>query len=371
MTLISLSSIEDLENLCATQVAEGLNLEFKLKEDSSAPTLSKGDKRSIAEAVSAYANSDGGVLIYGIRSQRTTAGDVATELVPIAAIEQFLAEFRSVCALNINPAVPRMSLDFVSSGNGDGSGFLICSVERSDMRPHMSTAPNVHRYYRRSFEGNVPMTPSEVRDQILSIRDAILTPILYKNNGGSFSNNRGIISGRTSIRFYLRNSGRALCKNPFLRISANCQLHSHSTNFDHRQNVWKTEFPPNTMVHVEDDIDCMGLYLNLIVRADLVLRAFELNSDVFDDAVYMMPGAAEHHVSTVTDKVSLENVIFTLRYGAENAPVSEHIHTMSRSEFAARVLSEQTIRDMLLESLGTLRLDLLEAYVARHTPLAT
>lgn len=368
MSLLSLSTIDDLENLCALKVAEGLNLEFKLKDDPSVAVLSKNDKRAIAKAISAFANSDGGVLVYGIRSQRTSGSDVATELIPIAAIDHFVAEFRTVCALNINPTLLSTKVESIPSRNGDGSGFLACSVARSDMRPHMSVATDVHRYYRRSFEGSVPMTPSEIRDQILAIRDAVLEPVIVEKAGGSFSNNRGIISGKRSIRFHLKNSGRALCKNPFLRIGASCALYSHAAHFDHHLNVWKTDFAPGTLVHIEDQIDCMGLYLNLIVRADLLQRAFEQNSDDLGAAVYMMPGAAEHHVSTVTDKVSLEEVVFTLRYGAENAPVSEQIYKLRRDQFAAQLLAEQSVRDMLSESIGGVRADLLDAFTARHTP---
>ena len=95
------STAADLEFLCANAVAEGLRLEFKEKEDRTTAALSKGDKKQIAEAVSSFANSDGGTIIFGIKTKRSGDGDVAAELMPIANVEQFASNFRMVCSLNV------------------------------------------------------------------------------------------------------------------------------------------------------------------------------------------------------------------------------------------------------------------------------
>src|SRR5689334_16423955 len=126
-----LTSAGDLESLCFNMVAEGLQIEFKQKEDPSTSTVSKIDKRAIAEAISSFANSDGGTLIYGIKTQRHGAADIAVELVPIANIDDFESSFRTVCALNISPSVPEIAVRSIKL-DGTDQGFLVCEVSRSD-----------------------------------------------------------------------------------------------------------------------------------------------------------------------------------------------------------------------------------------------
>lgn len=57
--LNSIVTDADLEALCANAVAEGLQIEFKEKEDPTTAVLSKSEK-NIAQALSSFANSGGG-----------------------------------------------------------------------------------------------------------------------------------------------------------------------------------------------------------------------------------------------------------------------------------------------------------------------
>lgn len=357
-------SLRDLASLCETGVPEGLNLEFKRKEDPRTPDLSRGDKKNIAQAVSSFANSDGGILILGIRSARSAGADIAEELVPIAEVDRFLTQFQIVCSLNVSPELSSISAWAIYSGEDSASGYVVCEVGRSTRRPHMSTAPGVHSYYRRSFEGSVPMTPSEVRDQILAVRDAILKPVVDACRGGSFTNQGEWISARTSVQFHLRNVGQALCKNPFLRVQASCGLHTNSSTFDGALQAWKTDFPYGTLIHVDDQISCFSLHLNAIIRADILAQQFEAGGANLSEAVIVLPGAAEFRTDTVTDKVSLEGIDFALRYGAENAPATESQVFLSRQDIAKRLLAEQTVRQMAAHWPFPFRVDLVEEFLA-------
>jgi hypothetical protein len=357
-----LESAADLESLCFNQVAEGLLLEFKEKEDASTGVLSKNDQKSIAEVVSAFANSDGGTLIFGIKSQRRGSIDVASELAPIANIEQFADAFAQVCSLNVGPQIPDIDIRIVKLAEKKHAGFLVCEVSRSDRRPHMSTAPNVHRYYRRSFEGTVPMTPSEIRDQILAVRDAILEPIVTYPAGGSFSPSRHWISAHISFVFSLKNVGRSVCRNPFLRVHADADLYSHSATYDSALAAWKTMFPDGTLIHVDDQQSCLSLSLNACVLTDRLSAHFHNQSHDLTDAVMIFPGSQNHNVSTITDKTSLDGVELHLRYGAENAPVTERTVPFSRLELARGLLGQSSIREMHTQNWGAWVQSLVDEY---------
>lgn len=358
---LDLNSSADFESLCVNAVAEGLRLEFKEKEDPSTATLSRGDKKQIAEPVSSFANSDGGTIIFGVKTEKRSGSDVAVNLRPIADIEQFASNFRMVCSLNVSPPVPHTEVRAIACEN-TGQGFIVCEVSRSDKRPHMSTAPGVHSYFRRSFEGNVPMTPSEVRDQILAVRDAILEPVVPAPAGGSFSMNHDWVSARVSFVFYLRNVGQALCRIPFLRVKSSCKLHSHQATYDRVLRAWKTEFPYGTLIHVEDQLRCLSLAFHACVRFDILRALFKTEAMDLTESVMIFPGSDNYHTTTVTDKVSLSGIDFELRFGAENAPATTAEISFSRRQLAKAILSQSTIVDMYTQNVGIFREDLVRGF---------
>jgi hypothetical protein len=352
-------TFDEIESLCTNAVAESLQLEFKEKEDPSTSALSRTDKKQIAEAVSSFANSDGGTIIFGVRSERRGDSDVASELKPIADAADFASNFKMVCSLNVSPSlIPAQVRAVLVPGSNDG--FIVCEVVRSNARPHMSTAPGVHSYFRRSFQGNVPMTPTEVRDQILAVRDAILEPIINYPAGGMYSMGYNWVSGRTSVVLSLKNVGQALCRNPFLRVSSETKLHSNSATFDAALGAWKTTFPYGTLIHVDDQESCLTLAFHIAVRFDILHRLFEHNASDFTESVLVLPAADSYRLDTITDKVSLEEICLHLKFGAENAPATESVVPLTRSKIASGVLSQGAVRDFYMQSTGPWRSDLLQ-----------
>lgn len=352
----------DLQTMCESSVPEGLQIEFKEKEDASNPEISKSDKRNIAKVICSFANSDGGTLIYGIRSERVDGVDVAREIRSISNIERFRVQFELVCRLNTSPVLERCTIYAIATDGPDGA--LVCEVERSDARPHMSTAPGEHTYYRRGFEGSVLMAPSEIRDQILAVRDAVLLPIIDTGSGGSFSRGEIWISVNQSVQFSLRNIGKSLCKNPYLRVKSTCPMYSHDARFDTVSQAWKTDFIPGWMIHSEDQIGCFSLNYSVLVRLDKLDTAFSLDSDCLTDTVLLRPGVQHEQVKTITDKVSLDQIGFELRFGGENAAARVETYQLHRSTVAKQILQQSTIREMAATRIGRFRVDLVDRYAA-------
>jgi hypothetical protein len=244
----------------------------------------------------------------------------------------------------------------------DDAGFVVCTIPRSLNRPHMSTAAGENRYYRRSFSGNLLMTPGEIRDQILAVRDAILEPVIQPVAGGSFTNHGGWISACIAISLSLKNVGRALCRNPFLRARASSPLHSHSATYDDALQAWKTEFPDGTFIHVEDQKSCLSLSFYACIRFDILLLRFQQSLPMLTEAVLILPGSQDFRVDTISDKESLDRVELVLRYGAENAAAAETSVKLTREVLAKQILEQATVRDMTLQTLGQYRTDLVAAF---------
>ena len=207
------------------------------------------------------------------------------------------------------------------------------------------------------------MTPSEVRDQILAVRDAILEPIISYPAGGSFSPGPRWISLSAPIVFSLRNVGRALCRNPFLRVKGDVNLYSHSATYDGALAAWKTMFPDGTLIHVDDQQSCLSLSVNACVLSNRLSALFDSQSTDLTDAVMIFPGSRNHNVDTVTDKTSLEGIELYLRYGAENAPVTDKTVSFSRRQLARGLLQQSSIRDMHMQNFGPWIQALVDQYI--------
>jgi hypothetical protein len=339
----------DFESLCFNAVAEGLRLEFKEKEDSSKAALSRSDKKQIAEAVTSFANSDGGTIIFGVKTERRGDTDVASALKPIADVEEFASNFRTVCSLNVSPPIPHIEVRAIRFG-GSGRGFVVCKVDRSDQRPHMSTAPGVHSYFRRSFQGNVPMTPSELRDQILSVRDAVLDIKIRLGGGGMFTNHADHMSATLSVLFSLKNTGRTLCKNPFMRVNKTVKMNSNTNSYDSRFGGYKTEFPYGTMIHVEDELGCLNLQFSAIVDFFKLKEIFQSEEIDLTSSVILLPYHDAKEMMSIGDKESLPSLTFAVAFGAENAPARSEVMAVTRRAVAQKLLRQSSAREMFLAS---------------------
>jgi hypothetical protein len=360
-----LTTFDDLLALCNSGVAEGLQLEFKLKENPASPDLSKLDKRAIAEAVSSFANSDGGTLVYGVRTERQSGCDVAAEMVSIAEIDRFLSNFRLVCALNISPEVT-CAARVIYTDNTQTSGYLVCEVERSDRRPHMSTAPGVHSYYRRSFDGSALMTPSEISDQILAVREALLKPTIDIVSGGTFSDMGDWLAIRTSFSFGLANFGSRICKNPFLRVQCDRATRSYGAGYDRRLNAWKMDIPSGALIHVDDAMS----FFDLQFSAWISLEALRLgcgSEEGLINAVRICETIGEPDVRALREQTQIDSLNLTVIFGAENAAAKTMAISFDRDELAARILVKLggNIRDIVIGRVGIWRSDLVEQVAQR------
>jgi hypothetical protein len=145
---------QDLLNLITNAVQENLNLDYKRKE-----SLENTDQRKneIGKDVSAFANSDGGTIVYGMEENRhlpVRLNGVDATVTTREWIEQVInSKIRPrIAGIRINP-VPLSTLSM-------GTAFVV-SVPASRSAPHMASD---HKYYKRfNFESR-PMEHYELED---------------------------------------------------------------------------------------------------------------------------------------------------------------------------------------------------------------
>lgn len=135
-----------IDQLIVDREAEQLFLDFKRSADGGAgTTLHPKDRANFAEAVSGFANSEGGVIIWGVEcSPRSDAGDVASAKVPIHNARRFLSLLEgavSGCTLPPHTGVQHRAIDNMPGG----PGYVVSYIPQSHLAPHQ--AQHAKPYY--------------------------------------------------------------------------------------------------------------------------------------------------------------------------------------------------------------------------------
>src|SRR5229473_4366007 len=139
---------------------EHLSLEFKTI---AGPEMKAGnDQRSFAKALSGFANSAGGVVVWGIGTTKSASGnDAASSRAPIRNVAMFVQRLAEFTSLYVTPSVVGVAHRQFELPNGDGSAATY--VPESDAGPHMALV-GLDRYFKRGAVGFYPLQHFDVSD---------------------------------------------------------------------------------------------------------------------------------------------------------------------------------------------------------------
>ncbi|MEO7144867.1 MAG: ATP-binding protein [Bryobacteraceae bacterium] len=145
-------SLSDIEKMIRDQVQENIHLDYK---DSRA--VRKDARDDFAKDVSAFANSDGGVLIYGVgekdhlpvaTDQGVDDGEISREWI------------ESAIMTGINPRIEDIRI--LPIPISPGRSFYVIEVQKSFRGPHQASPDK--RYYKRHNFMSTPMEDYEIAD---------------------------------------------------------------------------------------------------------------------------------------------------------------------------------------------------------------
>lgn len=161
-----INSIADLESLIENKIPESTTLEYK----SSFGIQNKKWKEELAKDISAMANSNGGIIIYGIREKECEGGDsVPEKLLPISNSDMSKDQLTQLISSNIQPVINGLEIRFVPYDAG--AGFYIVTIPQSNTA-HQNRL--THIYYKRRNATVEAMEDYEIRD----IMNRSKTPII-------------------------------------------------------------------------------------------------------------------------------------------------------------------------------------------------
>ena len=203
------SKLSGIQKLVSDNAEETQILEFKQLFDLS----SKQGKKQISKHITGMANGAGGVFVIGVGTKKKNGIDVADSLHEIADVENYAQQLKGMIGLYSSPQIENMIFDVIDAGKTDKSGFVILSVPLSNLRPHMATAADEKRYYRRGLDGTFMMDHQQIKEMFLALRDASLNLEITPRWSLTSYPNLGI-----NFDLELQNSGRVVSKNPFVRV---------------------------------------------------------------------------------------------------------------------------------------------------------
>lgn len=205
-----ISAIERIVDQC---IEESHRLDFKIKASPNKLELEKEDKRALGEAASGFANADGGILIIGVRTENHQGVDRAKEIVLIPNVAAVADRYKSYLSECVTPPLDELRIAPISYDNGHG--VIVLDIPKGPMRPHLSTAPGHHRFYRRVADRFMQMERYEIEEMFNLVSQPQLELVFEYSDGGSFGENP------TSLLFFgLRNTSNTIGKYPYLSIDS-------------------------------------------------------------------------------------------------------------------------------------------------------
>ena len=209
-------SRDNLDQYLAEHQEENLHLDFKTL---AGPNLrASEDKRNLAKALSGFANSDGGIIVWGVDARKNADRvDCAGSLKPIAGVASLVSRLNGLTSDMVNPSVDGIQHRVVHQ-DADGSGFAATLVPRSDAGPHMAKA-GLDRYYKRSGDSFLKMEHFDVADMFGRRPRPSLALLHTITTAGTKT-----VEGRTVVLLRvvlgIENSGRGTARAPYLAVKA-------------------------------------------------------------------------------------------------------------------------------------------------------
>ena len=209
MLFNSLSSAE-IAAFVTERRQEDLTLDFKL-----APRNldDKDERKVLARAISGFANSGGGLIVWGVDARKDADGiDSATRAVPITDPKLFMSKLIQHGAAATSPPVPGVVHRLVEGPEGP---FALTYVPESDRGPHMAKLGE-DRYFQRSGDSFLKMEHPALADMFGRRPRPVLRVEMHRVD-------------HASVLVVITNLGRGAAKSLFLalRLPPNFRVGQH------------------------------------------------------------------------------------------------------------------------------------------------
>lgn len=153
--MMKFSTKEDLQSLIDNEIEESTELEYKSTFVKQKPNW----KEELAKDVSAMANANGGVIVFGIAQKECNGHSIPEKLTPIPNTLMSKDSLSQLLSSNIQPVIENLEISFIPF-NAE-TGFFVIEVPQG-ITAHQNRLS--HLYHRRRNATIEPMEDYEIRD---------------------------------------------------------------------------------------------------------------------------------------------------------------------------------------------------------------
>jgi len=209
--------LEQVEEFVTNKREEDLHLDFKTANFPNIDT--NYDMKNFSECLSGFSNSDGGLIIWGIKASKNSKGqDVAHDKKPIKELTKFSNHLKRNEGRATTPNI--IGIDYKKFEiNKNDEGYLVVFVPPSDRSPHMANLSEKH-YYKRSGDSFYICEHFDIIDLIGRNKNPELkfelTPFTIEPVGGREKPYYNI-----KVNFAISNNTSIIAKYPKLEIIVN------------------------------------------------------------------------------------------------------------------------------------------------------
>ncbi|MDW7732162.1 MAG: ATP-binding protein [Methanolobus sp.] len=145
--MIQINSLDDVQKLVENSTEESLYLEYKRE------ITTQG--KEVAKDVSAFANTKGGTIIYGI--EESGKNSISISWLDVKGTKEKL---ENMIFSNIEPTIKDIKINPIPNPQNATQAILVVDIPESFEAPHMAG----YRYYKRYNHQAAPMEDYEVKD---------------------------------------------------------------------------------------------------------------------------------------------------------------------------------------------------------------
>ncbi len=202
----------EIESFVDNKITEDLYIEFKT---SNFPVRLEFDNKNFSKCISGFANSSGGIIIWGIKASKNKDGvDAASAIKPIKGLIKFENHLKRIEGKAVIPMIA--GIEYRRIIKNDDEGFLLVYVPPSDRTPHMALYADKH-YYKRSGDSFYVCEHFDIMDMLNRKK----TPKLHVDLENEVIS-KVVRNNKEKIRYHgfvtIKNIGNVTAKNLYILV---------------------------------------------------------------------------------------------------------------------------------------------------------
>ena len=160
-----LIDFSDIERIVNNKLSESKSLDYKREIN-----LEKGDEKNILYDIASFANSDGGILVFGVSESKDSDGKnngLPDEIIGlnIDNFDKLILKIEDLIHSSIEPNIPNITIKVLSNKD---KNVLLIAIPKPIGLPRMVTYNNSNKFYKRRNSGKYLLDIFELNQLFMS-----------------------------------------------------------------------------------------------------------------------------------------------------------------------------------------------------------